>query len=102
MERLSSGKPRLLATQTLTQVQLLAAGRLPAAIHSIIQRVGMYMKKILVKKFAGLSRRYRIALLIGALVVVVCGVVFGRDTTTACRFGISPLGSGLYGYFRRG
>ena len=57
----------------------MAAGQLPAAIYSIIQRVSMYMKKILFKKFAGLSRRYRISLLIGAVVVIVCGVVFGRD-----------------------
>ena len=33
------------------------------------------------KTFAGLSRRYRISLLIGALVLIVCGAVFifGRD-----------------------
>lgn len=37
------------------------------------------MKKILFNKFAGLSRRYRISLLIGALIVIACGVVFGRD-----------------------
>ena len=37
------------------------------------------MKTTALKKFGGLSRRYRIALLIGALVVIVCGVVFGRD-----------------------
>ena len=30
-------------------------------------------------KFAGLSHRYRISLLIGALVLIVCGAVFGRD-----------------------
>lgn len=76
---LSSGKPRLLATQTLTQVWLLAAGQLPAVIYSIIQRASMTIKKILFEKFAGLSRRYRIALLIGALAVIVCGVVFGKD-----------------------
>jgi len=57
----------------------MAAGQLPAAIHSILQRVSMYMKKILCKKFAGLLRKYRISLLIGALVVIVCGVVSGRD-----------------------
>jgi len=34
----------------------MAAGRLPAAIHTILQRVSMYMKKILCKKFAGLSQ----------------------------------------------
>lgn len=37
------------------------------------------MKKVNFKNFAGLSRRYRISLLIGALVVIVCGAVFGRD-----------------------
>jgi RND family efflux transporter MFP subunit len=37
------------------------------------------MKKINFTKFAGLSHRYRIALLMGALLVIVCGVVFGRD-----------------------
>ncbi len=37
------------------------------------------MTKIDLKKFAGLSRRYRIALLMGALVVIAFGVVFGRD-----------------------
>jgi RND family efflux transporter MFP subunit len=31
------------------------------------------------KTFAGLSRRYRISLLMGALVVIVCVAVFGRD-----------------------
>lgn len=36
------------------------------------------MKKILFKKFAGVLRRYRISLLIGALVALVCGAVFGR------------------------
>ncbi len=40
----------------------------------------MSKKILLSKKFAGLLRRYRIALLIGAVVVVICGVVFGRDT----------------------
>jgi len=39
----------------------------------------MYMKKILCEKFAGLLRKYRISLLIGALVVLVCGAVLGRD-----------------------
>ena len=37
------------------------------------------MKKVNFKNFAGLSRRYRISLLIGALVVIACGAVFGRD-----------------------
>jgi RND family efflux transporter MFP subunit len=57
----------------------MAAGQLPAAIHTILQRVSMYMIKILCKKFAGLLRKYRISLLIGALVVIVCGVVSGID-----------------------
>lgn len=40
----------------------------------------MYMKKMKFNKFAGLSHRYRISLLIGALVLIVCGAVFfGRD-----------------------
>jgi RND family efflux transporter MFP subunit len=41
----------------------------------------MYMKKLKFNKFAGLSHRYRISLLIGALVLIVCGAVFifGRD-----------------------
>jgi RND family efflux transporter MFP subunit len=55
----------------------MAAGQLPAAIHSIIQRVSMYMKKYL-GKFEGLPRRYRTSLLLGALLVVACGVVFGK------------------------
>jgi len=36
----------------------------------------MHMKKIPFKKFAGLSRRPQLALLIGAMFVIVCGVVF--------------------------
>jgi RND family efflux transporter MFP subunit len=36
------------------------------------------MTKIVLKKFAGLSRRYQLSLLIGALVVIVCGVLWGR------------------------
>jgi hypothetical protein len=39
----------------------------------------MYMKTIKFYKFAGLSHRYRISLLIGATVLIVCGAVFGRD-----------------------
>ncbi len=37
------------------------------------------MKTTGIKKFAGLSPRYRIALLMGALVVTVCGAVFGFE-----------------------
>ena len=37
------------------------------------------MKKIDFKKFACLSLKYRRALIAGALVVIVCGVVFGKD-----------------------
>ncbi len=37
------------------------------------------MTKIDLKKFAGLSRRYRIALIMGAVVAIVFGVVFGKD-----------------------
>lgn len=37
------------------------------------------MKTKAFEKFGGLSHRYRIALLIGALVVIAFGVVFGRD-----------------------
>ncbi len=36
------------------------------------------MKKIDLKTFVGLSRRYRIALIMGAVVVIVCSVVLGR------------------------
>lgn len=39
----------------------------------------MHMKKIPFKKFAGLSRRYQLALLIGALIVIAGGVVLERD-----------------------
>jgi len=47
-------------------------------------RVRMNMKTITFKTFAGLSHRYRISLLIGALVVgavvaIACGGVFGRE-----------------------
>jgi len=37
------------------------------------------MKEVDVKKFFGLSRRYRIALIMGAVVVIICGVVSGKD-----------------------
>lgn len=37
------------------------------------------MKTKALKKFGGLSHRYRIALLMGAVVVISFGVVFGRD-----------------------
>jgi RND family efflux transporter MFP subunit len=37
------------------------------------------MTKIDLKKFAGLSRKYRIAILMGALAVIAFGVVFGKD-----------------------
>jgi len=37
------------------------------------------MTKIDLKKFAGLSRRYRMALIMGALAVIAFGVVFGKD-----------------------
>lgn len=37
------------------------------------------MKTKAIKKFGGLSHRYRIALLMGALVVIAFGVVFGKD-----------------------
>jgi len=37
------------------------------------------MKRFDLKKFVGLSRRYRIALIMGAAVVIVCGVVSGKD-----------------------
>ena len=37
------------------------------------------MKKMKFNKFAGLSHRYRISLLMGALVLIVCGAFWGRD-----------------------
>ncbi len=37
------------------------------------------MTKIDLKKFAGLSRRFRMALIMGAVVVIAIGVVFGKD-----------------------
>jgi RND family efflux transporter MFP subunit len=39
----------------------------------------MHMKKIPFKKVAGLSRRYQLSLLIGALVVIAGGALLGRD-----------------------
>lgn len=36
------------------------------------------MTQIVLKRFAGLSRRYQLSLLMGALVVIVCGVLLGR------------------------
>jgi RND family efflux transporter MFP subunit len=39
----------------------------------------MNMKKIPFKKFTGLSRRYQLSLLIGALVVIAGGALLGRD-----------------------
>ena len=38
------------------------------------------MKTTALKKFGRVSRRYRIALLMGAVVVIVCGALYGRDT----------------------
>lgn len=37
------------------------------------------MKNINLKKIADLSHRHRITLIMGAVVVIVCGVVFGKD-----------------------
>ena len=62
----------------------------------------MHMKKIPFKKFAGLSRRYQLSLLIGAVLVIVCGAVLGRDKQLPVDIDISPPGPGLYGYVRRG
>jgi RND family efflux transporter MFP subunit len=53
------------------------ACRQPYSIHC--RGVRIHMKKIPFKKFTGFSRRYELSLLIGALIVVVCGVVLGRD-----------------------
>jgi hypothetical protein len=55
----------------------MAVGQL--LLPSIIQRVTMYMKKMKFNKFAALSHRYRIPLIMGALVVIVYCVVFGKD-----------------------
>ena len=37
------------------------------------------MKNTNIKKIAGLPRRYRIVPIMGALVVIVCAVVFGKE-----------------------
>jgi RND family efflux transporter MFP subunit len=39
----------------------------------------MHMKKIPFKKFTGLSRRYQLSLLIGAVIVIAGGALLGRD-----------------------
>lgn len=46
---------------------------------STLTEGNLHMKEIGSKRFAGLSRGYRITLVIGALVVIACGAVLGRD-----------------------
>lgn len=46
---------------------------------STLTEGNLHMKEIGSKRFDGLSRGYRITLVIGALVVIACGAVLGRD-----------------------
>ncbi|AFM27987.1 RND family efflux transporter, MFP subunit [Desulfomonile tiedjei DSM 6799] len=76
LDQYSVGFP---ATKSGIEIKIHRRGYLfPLRIVKSIEESSMYMTKILLKKFAGLSHRYRILLLIGALGFIVCGAVLGN------------------------
>jgi len=75
MEKMISGE---LPDRPIAQLLGLRVDR-EARQNDLVKESSMYMTRKTFKKFAGLSLRYRILLLIGALGVIVCGAVLGME-----------------------